>query len=223
MQNVSLLYYVSSTHNRASIETNGLLSKLHSGGHATISLCDVPPAQTPGMDVWLVDGDGLSLTLDRSATTEHANQYLVIGDVGPERLILERLRIELVPTRRRHQSTPLYRAHHALADDVTAFYTYEELVGIVRLAQKMNLHGGFSARTATTLAAIISWREQERHYAEKSAREGSNPAATHMARLCGDTAKSLELELDDGVSRCVCHMKPFAQRDMLPYWQRALS
>lgn len=71
------------------------------------------------------------------------------------------------------------------------------------------------------LSAAKEWREQQAHFEEKVRNEAGNPAAKAMARVCADTATSLEMEAEDGVARCVCDMKPFgSQRDQLPYWKR---
>ncbi|MCB4349948.1 hypothetical protein LA345_39860 (plasmid) [Burkholderia vietnamiensis] len=84
----------------------------------------------------------------------------------------------------------------------------------------MSVAEASTSRRDHLLAAANQWREQEAFYESQATREG-NPAARALARTCGDTAKSLELEADDGVARCVCCLKPFgSRRDLLPYWKR---
>jgi hypothetical protein len=74
----------------------------------------------------------------------------------------------------------------------------------------------------TKFRAIAAWREQEAQYRAKALREGGNPAAIALANTCGKTARTIEMELEDGISRCVCCLKPFSARDQLPYWERAI-
>lgn len=74
----------------------------------------------------------------------------------------------------------------------------------------------------TKVRAIAAWREQEMHYREKAMRENDNPAAIALANVCARTARSIEMELEDGIPRCACCLRPLTQRDQLPYWERAI-
>lgn len=148
MQNPTLLYHVSPSGNRESIVFEGLLTIHDRTGSEAIFLSDTLPATEAGMDVWLVSVADLHLEPDHTADPEKGNWFMVYGDIGPDQLTLEKIRLEVVQTERSMNGQPMCRVRQPGTGEESALYTRAECADIVLNAQRGQLLGSFLAGTA---------------------------------------------------------------------------
>ncbi|WP_432263125.1 hypothetical protein [Cupriavidus sp. TMH.W2] len=144
MQN-RIYYHSTTSANRASISADGLLDRRDRTGYGAVFLTDTPPKPRAGFDVWLVDAAGLNLEPDCTGDPDEGNWFMFYGSIGADRLILEKIRLNVMATSNTYHGAQLYRVVHQVSGEESALYTLEEAIGIVRLAQLGELRGSFLA------------------------------------------------------------------------------
>lgn len=78
-----VMYHVSVSDNRASIETHGLLASLDGTGLGAVFLTDVLPESIEGFDIWKVDAVALALEEDFTGEPAVGQWWMSYDDIPP--------------------------------------------------------------------------------------------------------------------------------------------